>query len=694
MIDTSNSFYSEDKVVFKYETESLIKEYEFVKPIDCHPFIELIFKYLNSKSANIYGKANGFQLLGRESKHFRIKQIDEIYQFTDKFKCFKKGTIEDFFKKAIAEKATHSDIYKRKNLFKLLLAACYQLGVDWSYELKKCHEEIPVIPLPKNIPFESLGQALMAKNSAAEKSLFNGLQFLWADAWNNIQKIRAFFSKYHQHEVGNLSAFSIWYELLTQDSSLISESNIAIAKSKYIDGLSVVEARDFLVTRLDHENKKLKSSMGRHRSNLKLPSKFMNLDFVSKPTAEEHFIVWSMLSKYSFSLQGLKDLKLKDISFNSSLNSIQVSSNKSRGQAAGSVRTNLAVFQQAQDGFLIMKEYKNLMINLYQEQGMSEQEAEDAPAFYYSEFSALSLGFITECYLKSPSWQDSRRWLKIKEFIDHWSQIERLNLLKKRYEKSLRSKDLKHREMVLSEVKKNGFKTAAEIKVITLTPTNLSQSGKLEEFEYQISDKGDSQDSLMPSTDSEISEEVSSALRNHSLAVDVNTYFARSQSKIMLDAFHRVGAQVGNAMVDESKELAVILAGKVSLKEIREFTGSATESESLSTIEGFGEFINKSGYSFNDFFGIQEGEKLIIIQHPVILAIIKDYIHFIDINLDKLLHDQGIKSGGNHPRKIAEVESLRAVLQIISEYHFDETLHVQADAFIEQYEMPSYQPLF
>lgn len=688
-----NSYFSFDRVIFRWWTNTKTIEHTLIKPRSPHPFVELIFKYLNSKK-KISTRSGGFRLLTKHSKRKKFQYIYRLYLFTEKFSQFKKGTLKEFFNQLISD-SPHTVVYEYKIFFNYLLKHNIHFDTPKNAALIQCEKEIPNIPKPKNIPRDSLGQSLLANDVMTETALFDGIQYLWGDAWENIQKLREFASQFHNNESLKMTGKSfrgtylnkeIWYEILTQENldELIKESNLAMWNSKEFKK-KAPELGNFLI----HEEQRISTSLGQP------PVVFLSPKFVLGPSDEEIFIVWSLLAKHSFSLQGLQDLKVNDISFNDNSKTVQIVPNKNRGQNSNTTRINLAIFKQGTNAYTIMKDYKSLMVSFYQSKGLSENEIGNARAINRGNFKTTTLGFLTKCYSKSNAWQNSPRWKHIKPFITRWEKIELINSLVTNY---LR-KGSKTRQQAGEKLKKLGFKRPDDAKRIYLSSTKFSQSGKIDQYNYEIySQNSDLElnNGTHTVVHSDIQEKVDAALRNHSLETDINVYFSRNQSKIMLDAHHKVGAQVGNQMVKEAKALTKVLSNNITLKGIREFTGTSTESERLSSPEGLAEFFNKSGFTINEFFGIQEGNRLIIIKHPLILAIIKHYISFLDESLNNLHHDQtrNISEPAKLPRKIAEIESVRAVLYILSEKHFDETLHVQAEMILDKYELPTYLPIF
>lgn len=694
MDEDVKSYYSLDKVVFRWQTKTQTTEYTLIQPNSPHPFVELIFKYLNSMK-KVSPRAGGFQLLAKDSRKKKFQYIYNLYLFTEKFLEFKKGSLEDFFIHEIDTGTPHSVVYEYKIFFNYLLKNNIHFDTPKTPALIQCEKEIPNIPKPKNIPRDSLGQSLLANNAKTEIALFDGIQYLWGDAWKNIQKLRAFARQFHNNESLKMTGKSfrrtylnkeIWYEIFTQDNldKLIKESNLAMWNSKCFKERAS-ELEKFLI----HKEHRISTSLGNP------PVVFLSPTFILGPSDEEIFIVWSLLAKHSFSLQGLQNLTVNDISFNDNSKTVQIVPSKNRGQNPNTTRVNLAIFRQGTDAYTIMKDYKSLMVSFYQSKGLSENEISEARAINHDTFKTTTLGFLTQCYSKSNAWQNSPQWKYIKPFITRWEKIELINSLVNNY---LR-KGSKTRRQSGEKLKRLGFKKPDDAKKIYLSSTKFSQSGKIDQFNYGIYNQNSDQEQNNETktvVHPDIQEKIDAALRNHSLETDINVYFSRNQSKIMLDAHHKVGAQVGNQMVKEAKALTKALSNNITLKEIRAFTGTATESEQLSTPEGLAEFFNKSGFTINEFFGIQDGDRLIIIKHPLILAIIKHYIAFIDESLKNLHHDQtrNISESAKLPRKIAEIESVRAVLYILSEKHFDETLHVRAEMILDQYELPTYLPIF
>lgn len=716
---------SKNKVIVEVKKTKQTKDFyrfEFLKPQEPSPFIEAIFAYLVSSKV-LSKKSGGFNTLGHSSAYKRATRLNYLYEYTDSFGLFEKGTLNDFFTFLISSKS-HYIVYETKNLIMFIINNAEKFGLKWNAELNQALKEVPNIPRPKSIPRDGVGQKLMLSDYESESSTFEGMQYFWSDAWNKIQKIRDFTQRFYDFESQEFYLLyefystpikerkklvkqgdcnfpiqfwshqhnnTVFYSLLVSEDPLFIESlAVASKKQKAFKDCAAFEENVELFKTL--ANKKIK----RLHSNLNgvpyYPHETFTSPFFSiKPTIEEERIIWTMLAKYSFTTSGLEGLKMEDVKFNYDTNTLQVSASKNRTGNQSKVRKDLVIFKRGQDGYTIISEYFVLMKRYYKFKSIEENKVEAMPFFLNSSFTFADWGFLTDCYKYSTAWQSSSRWSKIKQFIDQWSKVEEKNKLYF-FLQNLKKNNPDRYKFELDSL---GYESLNDIKKLSITPTVISQSGKISEFDYSIYSRSNIDD--LPILD-EFQDELSSSLRNHSLTVDVNTYFARNRSPIMLQAEHRVGKQVADMMVKEAKELSLVLSDNaefISLSEIKDLFDLKTESEKIQDVAGFAEFINSSGFNLNEYFGVEKNNQIFILKHPLVLAIMKSFISHIDESLNILLSDQvpNTTEEVKLPEKISQVESIRVLVASMIE-RFDLDDHVQADMIIKKYDLPPFSPIF
>jgi hypothetical protein len=719
-----------EQVVCTFKTMT----YELKKPEHPHPLVEVIFRYLNSFKTSLInprkGKhVNGFRALSQSTQQANIRSFHNIYLNSDGFKSIKKGFFKAYFKSLISKGSSTELTYKAFNLIKVLSSNPEALGVEFCIEIKQICDELAQIKIIKgdNNPRESFTDIMGisgVNNAALAKSVYNGFNVMLGDSWKKLETLRADVKalEFDRTKLDAKSIKEIWYKIIKSDNDFLISS--LLSQSDTLKDFSYSEIKILYQGHLNDDKKLISASFKKKyfTSNksliykysvrdrgraLSLPKNELSVFLLNEPLYEQVHIAWMVLARSQFSQSGLQKLKVKDIDINPNTDSLQVATiDKTRGQSQNGGRALAHQSNKGQDSYKILSDYRELMINHYVNKGLSEEEAMEQPLFQ-NITPVRSLGVITNCYKRSPLWKKGQNFEQIKPFIDRWSKIENVNqtllniflvekaIEKKKFSKTKTEQDAKVRLAKFKSTLKYLLKEPKFARIIGISTTNISQAEKINQFDYTISPKNLNEMEILSSGGPV--EELQAALRNHSLAVDVNTYFARSRHPIMLEAEHLVQAQVGNKLLEESRILGVALAKKTTLKDIQILTGTTTQSEKINSIEGLNEFISKTnGYQLNDFFALERGSELIIIKHPVVLAVIKHYIHFLDDSLKSLDFDQtrDMDQDSSIPEKIVQTEALRVVLSVMSETQFEEPLHRKADEFISEYEMPTFKPIF
>lgn len=379
--------------------------------------------------------------------------------------------------------------------------------------------------------------------------------------------------------------------------------------------------------------------------------------YVSSLSKEECAIFRMLLAKYQFTPAMIHKLRGSCVVFNDDIGdeSVQIFEFKNRaGPIPDTKRGHTVVFTKRKERFeySLVKQYYNTY-SLHCQLHHHDIETTTLITVGHSGKSIKSLGFLEQHY-------DSIKWgfsEKASYFLRVWCKAK---------------EDTKNNET-------NKF-------LFSLGFSTISQTQKTMMFDYQIIKGGDGE---LP-VNNEIENNLGANQRVHTHKTDINVYEARNVSPIMLEADHKVGRQVANLFTEEARRLGAGIK-TMTLSQIRQAYGLDTPSDQLNNGGDLKEILDKTGCDVTDYLGIKREDDIVIVKHPLVLAIMKKYIKHIDSGINELIMDQQ-SANKILTDKVIQIEARRVVVASLIE-QFDETLHADAKKILDEYEIPTFPPL-
>ncbi|HFD4043598.1 TPA: hypothetical protein ACGU4V_003743 [Vibrio vulnificus] len=658
--------YENNYIRFLGQHRSGSRVLECYKPNVSSPVLDCVFSYLSS---------NRFKKLSTGSKLIYINILRKIFLYLESKDNLSnintKGFWRDFFDQLSCDTSSTEYNY----IVRLLRSSCEQAesyGTQHCKEIRNALKEFPKTVTVDKIPRATLGEKILGKHnsSSQEKKLWRGFSAFLEEAGEILMHHN---SSLREHYAAGLPYFIELWERTGKTRSWIDQSTelkdftlrfISDAFNNKDEKLLVLHK----ITALEHNeskpsdvcslfvSKRLNRLVRERYSSaskidkLRLSIHLLKPTYLLIPALEELVIFKFLLSKWQFTPTMIDSFTPSDITLNPTVNSLQISENKNRsGSNPETTRGHQVIFKKNSHRF----EYRFFSYLLEKANLAFEYQGLDPKLDPISKLGVLcsnqssSIGvFGNPCLLKYDVFSKEAKY-----FMEAWGEAK--------------SRD------------KDRF---------SISGTHISQTQKVMLLDYTIEITTD--DDHFGSED-EINEQMESNQRAHNRTTDINIYESRNLSPVLLEADHLVGQQVANLMTNEAKAISGHLK-EMSLSDVREFYGLSTESEILSTSD-FSEFIDRTGKDVTEYLGIKDEKEIIIVKHPLVLAMMKLYIQYIDVNISELIVDQ-ISSTAMLSDKVIQVEALRIVIASMIE-NFDEVLHSQADSIINDYDIPSFPPL-
>ncbi|MEZ8282116.1 hypothetical protein AB6C51_17945 [Vibrio splendidus] len=386
-----------------------------------------------------------------------------------------------------------------------------------------------------------------------------------------------------------------------------------------------------------------------------LISKWLHPDLIrGYPSKIELSIFFSLLAKHQLQKSLLVKLSLNHIDQNENLGIIILGEVKER---SGKGRGQVVEFSKANERkeYEIAKSFVDKITKFYKETNTAHEKT-FCSLFTIREFTYFY--FLEDFYPIYPKSIPKEAHYFLKTFI------------------------LQKEVVGKSKLTKWGKKKTLQLNWGNLTQTQKVVFG----FDYKIYK---SERFNMPKAEQPIESSIEACKRAHSLEVDINTYEARIQNPILLEADHTAGRQVADSMTEDAHTLLKKMR-EISVSEAEEMLGVKRPSETLNE-SGFAEFIKLSGKDVNDYLGIKDKEEILIIKHPLVLAFLKQKINQIDIYIESLRRDQS-SPYQEKSNKVNEIEGLRIVLATLAN-NFNEVEHVKSDEILAEYDLPLCDPI-
>lgn len=251
----------------------------------------------------------------------------------------------------------------------------------------------------------------------------------------------------------------------------------------------------------------------------------------------------------------------------------------------------------------------------------------------------------------------------------------------------------------------------SKLKLESISPESFRRSAQSHDRRYKVFQKqGDAQKNLNPV----IGNELQANKHAHTSAIE-HDYFTNSVSPIAVQDLERFANQVSELMFGLAKQIQdeFMIPAEVKFAEELRRTEVVGDYQSLLKIVGkenisekyedekndlqkhFDELLNEPSYKAFEVVGGQTlglkdvgKQKNIIVETPVVCALMMIQIDALDKNLHEILNRKVTPHKQNIDSKVTEILASRAYLETIVQFKFSQTTKNKAKEILEKYSLP------